>query len=149
MKAFILTIDALFCLALMLIISTSVFVYSQHQTSDARLVQLNQLGRDYLRMWAANESNLRTASVETAYLAQLKIKTGFDFKTVLDPANPPRLAVRSVVYAYPPVCGLTGAYPSELQDLELNKDDACLNGLAQSQLSNWTKVRKEIWVVVP
>jgi hypothetical protein len=100
-------------------------------------------------MWAANESNLRDPNVETTYLAQLKIKTGFEFLTAY-PTNPPKLAVRSVVYVYPPVCNLTGAYPSEKQSLELNLIDFnyCVKGDGRAQ-NHLNDVKKEIWVVVP
>jgi len=148
MKAFLFTLDALVALSIMIIISTSVFVYSQQKTSDARLVELNQLGYDYLKMWAGNESNLRTDAVAQDYLDMLNAKTGLNFSTT-KPADG-KVIARSVAYVYPPVCGLTGAYPSEQQNLELSEADfdKCVNDADKAQ-NHLNESKREIWVVVP
>ncbi|HIH20569.1 TPA: hypothetical protein HA244_04850 [Candidatus Micrarchaeota archaeon] len=46
MRGVLLSIDALFALTIMIILALSINAFSQHQ--ETRLIQLHQMGRDYL-----------------------------------------------------------------------------------------------------
>ncbi|MFH0922639.1 MAG: hypothetical protein V1811_01115 [Candidatus Micrarchaeota archaeon] len=143
-KAFILTIDALFCLALMLILSTSIFVYSHHQTSDSRLVQLNVLARDYLRLgghnvWFENSVN---------YTTLFQPKTGIELTTTKPITD--KQMVHAVIYKYPAVCGaINGTFPSNGQVIPLSKADADACLLSSDLLANGGLVKAEVWAVLP
>lgn len=123
MKAFIFTLDALFALSLMVLATTAVFVYAQQSTSDSRLAQLNQLGRDYLEL---NEIGVGTSADRFAELTGLNVTQ----------AQPSGEAVRAALYSYPALCGGRASVPA---------GDPCLS----QDLTAGYFVPKQAWVLIP
>ena len=142
MRGFILTIDALFCLALMVVLSTTVFMYSQQKTSDSMLPQLNQLGRDYLQL------SSRAAVTMAQYNAVFKNKTGIGFVDA-EPVSPSRQMVHAAMYAYPAVCGVVNGTPGAATTVSLAKNDPCLNESDLDAYASGELVKTEVWVVLP
>ncbi|HLD62426.1 MAG TPA: hypothetical protein VI875_01005 [Candidatus Norongarragalinales archaeon] len=94
-KGIFLLIDALFALTLALLISLTVAVFSQ--SPDSQLVQLHQLGRDFL-------------------VLQHKQSVAFDFSAMTGFNSTSRTAVSSSVIAYPRLCaspGVTDCFASQ------------------------------------
>ncbi|MBS3070041.1 hypothetical protein J4220_00865 [Candidatus Micrarchaeota archaeon] len=86
-KGIFLLIDALFALTLALLISLTVAAFSQ--SAEPQLLQLHQLGRDFL-------------------VLQHKQGVAFDFAAFTGFNSTSRTAIASSVIAYPPLCASPG-----------------------------------------